>query len=199
MSKKNILLIGNSRSVLSKTFEDKNIEFEFKCRFNHDWAKEHDKYIKHTGSFDALVVTYFSHDKSMAELHACKFEKQCKRMFIVCPNKTHKDRKYKYRSNMVYEEIEDKDFEIIDRKLKHYNFNFNNIPRTGLSSILWFNLIKDYNVYVIGFDLTGTDDCKNQHIKPGVAMDTNNHNLKNESMVMQQLLKDGLVIDYNAC
>ena len=187
-----ILLIGNSKNVLKTKFnEDFDFgEFKYICRFNHNWAHIYEQSKIYTGdSFNALITSNFAHDKSVEELQDTGLLSKVSTIFLICPNIQHR-----FMINKIdkeYFEITDEEYEQIRVILQTYNFPIDRyIPRTGITSIIYFSFIKEYKVFVHGIDVDGTDNPNDQHLKKNHKMDTKNHSIRYESQLLKRLLTE---------
>ena len=196
-SKKNILLIGNSRQVINDKFKDKHINFNHVCRFNHNWANIYDHIKMFTGNrFDTLIVSNYAHNKSIEELVKNKLLNKVKQIYLICPNANHKYT-IKKSYGIPYYEISDAEYEELNRLLFQYGFPLQSKnPRTGFVAILYFSFFKKYNVYIHGFDVEGIDDPNNQHVQDNIKIDEASHDIYEESTLLKQLVKDKHVFIY---
>lgn len=196
---KNILLIGNSNNVTKKKFVEKSsIRFDHICRFNHNWAHIYDTVKLHTGDwFDTLITSNYAHDQSICELNKYGLLDKVTKIFLICPNSKHRININKM-NNKDYEEITDEEYDTIQIILKNYGFPLNKkIARTGITSIIYFSLIKKYNVYIYGMDIDGSDDPLNQHIEQNHNLDINMHSIVEESKLLKKLLKENIITLYD--
>jgi hypothetical protein len=196
--KPNILLIGNSRQVLNTTFiEKQDIKLKHVCRFNYNWAHIYDKIKTLTGDkFDTLITSNFAHKSSIEELKQFDLIDNVEKVYLICPNIHHK---YPISKDptLNYEEILDEEYTKINTILKSYNFPLHSKnPRTGLLSIIYFHFIKNFKVYIYGFDIEGIDDPYDQHVHKNIKIDERSHCMKSESMILKRLINEQKLFVY---
>ena len=195
---KNILLIGNSKNVVNKEFIKKTtVQFDHVCRFNHDWAHMYDIVKFYTGDwFNTLITSNFAHDTSIRELQNFGLLDKVDKIYLICPNSNHRMKINKI--NIAYEEITDVEYDNIQHILENYGFPLNKkTARTGITTIIYFSLIKKYNVYIYGIDVYGTDNPLDQHINNNIKIDMNMHSIEDESKLLMKLLKDNHITLYD--
>lgn len=188
----NVLLIGNSKQVVNKPFiMRQDIAFKHVCRFNHNWACVYDKVKRHTGDqFDTLITSHYAHDVSIRELKTYKLLHKVEKVFLISPNTNH-SRQIRHLPQMDYERITDNEHAIIRDTLVDYKFPIDKyIPRTGITSIIYFVFVRRFKVYLLGMDVYGTDDPNDQHIKKNHKIDLINHSIEAESKLLIQLMED---------
>ena len=180
-----VLLVGNSKNVRLPKFDTRlsGVKFDHVCRFNYGWAH------RDFGEFDCLISSNYSHDRSVAELRQCGKLSAVKKIYLVCPNI--QEKKYSVDPcEAPYEEILDHEFAIIHNVLHRYGFPPEYVPRTGITSIIYFAVIKKYKVYLCGMDTKGVDDPNDQSAyTPNHRIDPS-HSIKAEAELYTKLLAD---------
>lgn len=195
--KKNVLLIGNSKQLENTTFVQKNICFDRICRFNIGFAQIYDKISKYSGnSFDTMILHHYSHDEALNELKKFNLLEHVKYIMMMPPKLSHTNKPVKYAKGIAYEKLNKNDFIKIDKILAFYKFPSSIIPRTGIIAILYLIFFKNVNVYLLGFDIYGTDSPNDQHILPNIKI-TPCHSIREESKLLIRLIREKKLFLYD--
>jgi hypothetical protein len=83
--------------------------------------------------------------------------------------------------------ITDEEYKIIREILVKYNFPIDKyVPRTGITSIIYFVFVRKFYVYPLGMDVYGTDDPNDQHISKNHKIDLIDHSIEAESKLLME-------------
>ena len=192
--KKTFLLVGNSRNMLKKTFEKKNVHVDYICRFSYRWMKHTNTLSNHMGDFNAIITSHYDHKNVIINYHEFNIHEKTNKLFLVSP----RNEQYHIEkdNNIDYSEISDEDYKVISNIFKQYGFT-KYVPRTGLRMIVWLVFTKQCKVFLYGFDINATDRPSDQDVSEKDHNIDSRHNAKAESIMLQKLIVEGLIHVYD--
>lgn len=192
--KKSFLLVGNSKIMLKKTFEKKNVHVDYICRFSFRWMKHTNTLSNHMGDFNAIITSHYDHKNVITNYHKFKMHEKTDKFFIVSPpNEQYHIVKDK---NIDYTQISDEEHKVISNIFKRYGFT-KYVPRTGLRMIVWLVFTKQCKVFLHGFDINARDLLGDQDVSEKDHKIDSRHNAKAESIMLQKLITEGLIHIYD--